>query len=85
MPNELVSMQITCCRLQEDEQHGIAYTFSPANQMQAGIDAGLFLESNSVAGLHGSGRFGVSYAAIAEAAATGMLHMPCIHALGLQK
>ena len=53
--------------------------------MQAGIDAGLFLESNSVAGLHGSGLFGVSYAAIAEAAATGMLHMPCIHALGLQK
>lgn len=40
--------------------------------MQADIDAGLFLESNHVTGPHGAGLFGISYAAIAEAAATGM-------------
>lgn len=60
------------CDLQEDEEQSVYYTFSPSSQMQAGIDAGLFLESNSVKGPHGTGLFGISFAAIAEAAATGM-------------
>lgn len=63
---------VYCC-LQEDEQQGVSYTFTPGRQMQGDIDAGLFLESNNVAGPHGAGHFGVSFAAIAEAAATGML------------
>lgn len=58
--------------MQEDEQQSVSHTFSPSKQMQTDIDAGLFLESNHVTGPHGAGLFGISYAAIAEAAATGM-------------
>ena len=62
--------------VQEDEQQGISYSFSPASRMQPDIASGLFLESSNVAGPHGAGLFGVSFAAIAEAAATGrrLLH-----------
>lgn len=57
--------------VQEDEQQGRSYTFSPISQMQAAIGSGLFLESSNVTGPHGTGLFGLSFAAIAEAAATG--------------
>lgn len=39
--------------------------------MQAGIEAGNFLETSEVNGLHGSGTFGVSYDGIRDVAATG--------------
>ncbi len=75
---------------QEDEVQGQSYVFVPPASMQAGIEAGNFLEASELNSLHGSGMFGVSYDGIRDVAATGRHHpyvvqphaaMPCLHAL----
>ena len=51
-----------------------SYVFVPPASMQAGIEAGDFLEASEWNGLHGSGMFGVSYDGIRDVAATGTHH-----------
>jgi len=62
---------------QEDEVQGQSYVFVPPASMQAGIEAGNFLEASEWNGLHGSGMFGVSYDGIRDVAATGRHHTWC--------
>jgi len=59
---------------QEDEVQGQSYVFVPPASMQAGIEAGNFLEASELNSLHGSGMFGVSYDGIRDVAATGRRH-----------
>jgi guanylate kinase len=68
---------VTSLMFQEDEVQGQSYVFIPPASMQAGIEAGNFLEASELNSPHGSGTYGVSYDGIRDVAATGRHHTWC--------
>lgn len=56
---------------------GETYNFVLPDVMQADKEAGMFLEANTVEGLHGSGMFGIAFSAISRMAATGDPRLSC--------
>ncbi|KAA6419035.1 MAG: guanylate kinase, partial [Trebouxia sp. A1-2] len=84
--SDALGRTVTCTsrKPMEDEVQGQSYVFVPPASMQAGIEAGNFLETSEVNGLHGSGTFGVSYDGIRDVAATGSVGVFRVDLQGVQ-